>query len=126
MLAIRLAVAASVAAITSFAPRTAHAQLSVLTNTVEERNAAPGERYTGTNVVLATGSYARSLPGLEIGGRIMTSDQALYLDYVPASAIVLGGARIGEYSILGAGCLIKENAVPLLPLPELSAAPLLP
>ena len=54
-----------------------------------------GERYTGTNVVLATGSYARSLPGLEISGRIMTSDQALNLDYVPSSAIVLGGGVIG-------------------------------
>jgi len=60
-------------------------------NTVEVN----GEKYTGTNVVLATGSYARSLPGLEISGRIMTSDQALNLDYVPASVIVLGGGVIG-------------------------------
>ncbi len=60
-------------------------------NTVEVN----GEKYTGTNVVLATGSYARTLPGLEIGGRIMTSDQALTLDYVPASVIVLGGGVIG-------------------------------
>ena len=35
------------------------------------------DRYTGTKVVLATGSYARTLPGLEIGGRIMTSKEAL-------------------------------------------------
>jgi dihydrolipoamide dehydrogenase len=54
-----------------------------------------GTEYTGRNVVLATGSYARSLPGLDIGGRIMTSDQALQLDYVPSSAIVLGGGVIG-------------------------------
>ncbi len=54
-----------------------------------------GERYEGKNVVLATGSYARSLPGLEISGRIMTSDQALTMDYVPASAIILGGGVIG-------------------------------
>ncbi len=54
-----------------------------------------GQRYTGKNVVLATGSYARSLPGLEIGGRVITSDQALNLDYVPKSAIVLGGGVIG-------------------------------
>ncbi len=60
-------------------------------NTVEVN----GETYTGTNVVLATGSYARVLPGLEIGGRIMTSDQALNLDYVPSSVIVLGGGVIG-------------------------------
>ena len=60
-------------------------------NTVEVN----GETYTGTNLVLATGSYARVLPGLEIGGRIMTSDQALNLDYVPSSVIVLGGGVIG-------------------------------
>ena len=54
-----------------------------------------GERYEGRNVVLATGSYAKSLPGLEVGGRIMTSDQALALDYVPSRVIVLGGGVIG-------------------------------
>jgi len=54
-----------------------------------------GERYTGKNVILASGSYARSLPGLEIGGRVMTSDQALAMDWVPRTAIVLGGGVIG-------------------------------
>ncbi|MSZ41825.1 MAG: FAD-dependent oxidoreductase, partial [Actinobacteria bacterium] len=54
-----------------------------------------GTQYTGTNIVLATGSYARSLPGLEISGRIMTSDQALNLDYIPQRVIVLGGGVIG-------------------------------
>jgi dihydrolipoamide dehydrogenase len=56
---------------------------------------AGGTRYTGRAVVLATGSVPRDLPGLEIGGRIMTSDQALGLDRVPRSAIVLGGGVIG-------------------------------
>jgi dihydrolipoamide dehydrogenase len=56
---------------------------------------AGGQRYTGRHVVLATGSYARSLPGLEIGGRVMTSDQALQLDHVPARVVVLGGGVIG-------------------------------
>lgn len=60
-------------------------------DTVEVR----GERYTGKNIILASGSYARSLPGLEIGGRVMTSDEALELDVVPQSAIVLGGGVIG-------------------------------
>jgi dihydrolipoamide dehydrogenase len=50
---------------------------------------------TGKNVVLATGSYPRTLPGLEIGGRVITSEQALQLDYVPQSVIVLGGGVIG-------------------------------
>lgn len=52
-------------------------------------------RLTGSHVVLATGSYAKSLPGLEIGGRIMTSDQALAIDFVPERVVVLGGGVIG-------------------------------
>jgi dihydrolipoamide dehydrogenase len=52
-------------------------------------------RLTGKNVVLATGSYAKSLPGLEIGGQIMTSLEALTIDHVPARVIVLGGGVIG-------------------------------
>jgi dihydrolipoamide dehydrogenase len=50
---------------------------------------------TGKNVVLATGSYARSLPGLEIGGRVITSEQALELDFVPQKVAILGGGVIG-------------------------------
>ncbi len=55
-----------------------------------------GVRYTGRHVVLATGSYARTLPGLDIGGRVITSDGALKLDRVPGSVIVLGGGVIGS------------------------------
>ncbi len=52
--------------------------------------------YTGKHVVLASGSYAKSLPGLEIDGeKVVTSDHALRLDRVPASVIVLGGGVIG-------------------------------
>lgn len=50
---------------------------------------------TGKNVVLATGSYPRTLPGLDISGRVITSEQALQLDYVPQSVVVLGGGVIG-------------------------------
>ena len=50
---------------------------------------------TGRHVVLATGSQPKLLPGLEVGDRIMTSDEALGLDTLPASVIVLGGGVIG-------------------------------
>ena len=53
------------------------------------------DTYTGTNLVLATGSYSRTLPGLEIGGRVITSEQALTLDFVPQRVAVLGGGVIG-------------------------------
>ncbi len=53
--------------------------------------------YSGKHVVLASGSYAKTLPGLEIDGeRVVTSDHALRLDRVPTSVIVLGGGVIGS------------------------------
>jgi dihydrolipoamide dehydrogenase len=55
-----------------------------------------GTRYTGRHVVLASGSYSKTLPGLEVDGRrVLTSEHALSLDRVPESAIVLGGGVIG-------------------------------
>ena len=53
-----------------------------------------GETYSGKNLVLATGSSTRTL-GIEIGGRVITSDQALQLDYVPNRVAILGGGVIG-------------------------------
>ncbi|XBH20197.1 dihydrolipoyl dehydrogenase [Jonesiaceae bacterium BS-20] len=55
-----------------------------------------GQRLTGKHIVLATGSYSRSLPGLAIEGRVMTSEHALTMEHVPASAIILGGGVIGS------------------------------
>src|SRR4051794_1770565 len=46
------------------------------------------QSYTGSNVILATGSYSRTLPGLTLDeSRIIASEQALNLDHVPASTI---------------------------------------
>ena len=55
-----------------------------------------GTAYSAEHVVLASGSYPKTLPGLDIDGqRILTSEEALRLDRVPASVIVLGGGVIG-------------------------------
>ncbi len=51
--------------------------------------------YTGTELILATGSYSRTLPGIEIGGRVLTSEQALELEVIPERVLVLGGGVIG-------------------------------
>ena len=79
-----------------------------------------GERITGRNIVLGTGSYARSLPGLDIGGRVITSDQALQLDWVPQSVIILGGGVIGSefasvWRSFGADVTIIEALPHLVP-----------
>ncbi|SDD93656.1 dihydrolipoyl dehydrogenase [Nocardioides lianchengensis] len=56
-----------------------------------------GATYSGRHLVLASGSYSRSLPGLEVDGeRVITSEHALRLDRVPASVVVLGGGVIGS------------------------------
>ena len=82
-------------------------------------------RLTATKaVVLATGSYSRSLPGLEIDGeKIITSEDALTLDHVPASAVVLGGGVIGVefasvWKSFGADVTIIEALPHLLPLED--------
>ena len=64
----------------------------IFANTVE----VSGTKYQGKNVILATGSYPKTLPGLEIDGKqIVTSEEAMRFDYVPKSVIVLGGGVIG-------------------------------
>ncbi len=87
--------------------------------------------YEGAHVVLATGSEPRSLPGLQIDGvRVITSDQALVLDRVPASAVILGGGVIGvEFASVwrsfGAEVTIVEMLPHLLPPEEESSSKLL-
>ncbi|QAY74081.1 dihydrolipoyl dehydrogenase [Agromyces protaetiae] len=80
-------------------------------------------RYVGKNIVLATGSYSRSLPGLEIGGRVITSEQALELDFVPNKVAVLGGGVIGVefasvWKSFGADVTIIEALPHLVPNEE--------
>ena len=87
-----------------------------------------GARYTGKNILLATGSYARTLPGLDIDGkRVITSDQAMKLDYVPKSVIVLGGGVIGcefasVWKSFGAEVTIIEGLPHLVALEDESSS----
>jgi len=87
--------------------------------------------FEGTQVVLATGSEVRSLPGLEIDGvRVITSEHALQLDHVPSSVVILGGGVIGvEFASVwrsfGAEVTIVEMLPHLLPTEEESSSELL-
>ena len=85
------------------------------------------DRIVGKNVILATGSYSRSLPGLEIGGRVITSEQALELDFVPGKVAVLGGGVIGVefasvWKSFGAEVTIIEALPHLVPNEEESVS----
>jgi len=90
-----------------------------------------GESYTGRHVVLATGSAPRSLPGLELDGeRVISSDDALRLDRVPASVVILGGGVIGAefasvWRSFGAEVTIVEALPHLLPLEDENSSKLL-
>lgn len=83
--------------------------------------------YRGTDVILATGSYSRTLPGLEIGGRILTSEQALELPEVPERVVILGGGVIGvEFASVwrsfGAEVTIVEALDHLVPNEDLTSS----
>ncbi|WP_221584466.1 dihydrolipoyl dehydrogenase [Microbacterium sp. G2-8] len=69
--------------------------------------------YVGADVIIATGASSRSIPGVEIGGRILDSTSALALDEIPGHAVILGGGVIGvefasAWRSLGADVTIVE------------------
>jgi len=75
---------------------------------------------TGKNVVLAAGSVPRVIPGFEPGGPVMTSDEVLMLDRIPARIAVIGGGAIGcefasTFVDLGAEVTILEGLPKILP-----------
>ena len=86
-----------------------------------------GDNYTGTNIVLATGSFSRTLPGLEIGGRVITSEHALQLNFVPKKVIVLGGGVIGVefasvWKSFGTEVVIVEGLPNLVPNEDIAVS----
>ncbi len=63
--------------------------------TVEIENAGQRSTAKAKNVILATGSEARMLPGLEPDARILTNIEILSLEAVPKSLIVVGAGAVG-------------------------------
>jgi dihydrolipoamide dehydrogenase len=84
-----------------------------------------GERVlNATDVILATGSRVKSLPGLVPDGkRIVTSDDVLRMDTMPASVIVIGAGAVGTefasmYHDLGATVTLLEYLPAIVPLED--------
>jgi dihydrolipoamide dehydrogenase len=66
------------------------------TISVEMNNGEENEMLVPKNVIIATGSRPRTLPGLEIDGEyVLTSDEALVMEQLPKSIIIVGGGVIG-------------------------------
>src|SRR5207244_11958703 len=79
------------------------------------------ERLDAPHVLLATGSGERTLPGLDVDGRVvLTSREALASRHLPASIAILGGGAVGvefayAYASFGAKVTVVEMAGSLLP-----------
>jgi dihydrolipoamide dehydrogenase len=69
------------------------------------------------NAIIATGSYAKSLPGVNIDGRkVITSDHALQLPAVPRSAIIVGAGAVGvEFASMWNDVGVEVTLVEALP-----------
>ncbi len=82
-----------------------------------------GRTIAAADVVVATGSRPKLLPGLEVGARIITSDQALWYDRIPDSAVVIGAGAVGLefasiYRSFGAEVTLLEALPALAPLED--------
>jgi dihydrolipoamide dehydrogenase len=82
-----------------------------------------GRRISAPDVVLATGSFPRLLPGLRVTDRVITSDQALVLDHVPSSMVIIGAGAIGMefatvYRSFGAEVTVIEALPRIVPLED--------
>ncbi|MGH2573249.1 MAG: dihydrolipoyl dehydrogenase [Actinomycetota bacterium] len=82
-----------------------------------------GRKLSAPDVVLATGSYPRLLPGLEISDRVITSDQALVLDHLPKSVVIIGAGAIGMefatvYRSFGTEVTVLEALSRIVPLED--------
>ena len=82
-----------------------------------------GRRLDAGDVIVATGSRPKLLPDVEIGERIITSDQALWYDSIPSSAVVIGAGAVGLefasiYRSFGAEVTLIEALPRLAPLED--------
>ncbi|WBL13667.1 dihydrolipoyl dehydrogenase [Sutcliffiella sp. NC1] len=91
------------------------------TISVEFENGDENEMLIPKNVIVATGSRPRTLPGLDIDGDlVMTSDEALQMESLPSSIIIVGGGVIGiewasMLSDFGVEVTVLEYADRILP-----------
>jgi dihydrolipoamide dehydrogenase len=82
-----------------------------------------GRHIDAADVVLAPGSYPKLLPGISIGERVITSDQALTLGFIPSSAVVIGAGAVGLefasfYRSMGAEVTLIEALPRVAPLED--------
>jgi dihydrolipoamide dehydrogenase len=92
--------------------------------TIRVQEPAGGTRLLeGRAVVLATGATPKSLPGIALGERVISSDEALRLERLPASVVIIGGGAVGVefadvFAAYGVAVTVVEALPRLLPLED--------
>lgn len=95
------------------------------TISVERGNGEENDMLIPKQVIIATGSRPRMLPGLEADGKsVLTSDEALQMEELPKSIIIVGGGVIGiEWASMlhdfGVKVTVIEYADRILPTEDL-------
>jgi dihydrolipoamide dehydrogenase len=91
---------------------------------VSRPGGGPAQSLQTKNVILATGATPKMLPGLKVdGARILTSTEALALEFVPKSFIVLGAGAVGAefasiYRSFGSSVTLVEMLPRVLPMED--------
>ncbi|RWZ60137.1 dihydrolipoyl dehydrogenase [Halobacillus fulvus] len=87
------------------------------TISVEMNNGEENEMLIPKNVLVATGSSPKTLPGLDVDGEyVMTSDEALSMEELPSSIIIVGGGVIGiEWASMLADFGVEVTVLEYLP-----------
>jgi dihydrolipoamide dehydrogenase len=92
-------------------------------HTVDVADGSAKSQIQAKNLILATGSYARMLPGLQPDDRILTNIEILSLNTIPKSLVVIGSGAVGVefasvYRSFGAEVTVIEMLPRLVPVED--------
>src|SRR5207245_7768644 len=91
--------------------------------------AVNGRTLTAKNVIIATGSQPKDIPGMEVDGeRILNSDHLLQLERIPKSILIVGAGAVGcefasFYTDVGAEVTLIEMMPTIVPLEDPAVGP---
>jgi dihydrolipoamide dehydrogenase len=92
-------------------------------HSVEVSNGDKKNTVQAKNVLLATGSEARMLPGIEAGPQVLTNIEILSLPAIPKSLVIVGSGAVGSefasiYNSFGTECTVIEMLPRIVPLED--------
>ena len=85
-------------------------------HTVEVSNDGKASNLKAKNVILATGSEARLIPGMEVSDRVLTNIEILSLKEIPKSLVIVGAGAVGvEFASIYRSFDCEVTIVEMLP-----------